>query len=134
MDVRPLGGVIQPGTAAPASTDVGTSTVAASAVENSSVAQATAPAPSPAVAPQPEPSAEQVNQAVQKINATLSAQSQGIEFAIDPSSHRIVVKVVDQQTNQVIRQIPSKEALAIADSIDQGSFDQTQGLLIKQQA
>jgi hypothetical protein len=64
-----------------------------------------------------------------------TVQSQGIEFSIDSTSHRIVVKVVDQSNNQVIRQIPSKEALAIADSLDESQGGQsTQGLLIKQQA
>ena len=82
-----------------------------------------------------EPSVGQVQQAVQKINTNLAAQSQGIEFSIDSSSHRIVVKVVDQSNNEVIRQIPSKEALAIADSIDENQGGQSsQGMLIKQQA
>src|SRR5579872_7293244 len=78
-------------------------------------------------AAQPEPSLGQVQQAVQKINTSLASQSQGIEFSIDSSSHRIVVEVVDQSNNKVIRQIPSKQALAIADSLDQSP---TQGLLI----
>jgi flagellar protein FlaG len=84
-----------------------------------------------AAAPQAEPSLGQVQQAVQKINTSLTSQSQGIQFSIDSNSHRIVVEVVDQSNNKVIRQIPSKQALAIADSLDQAP---TQGLLIKQQA
>ena len=86
---------------------------------------------------QTEPSADQVKEAVQKINASLaSTQPQNsIEFSIDDTSHRIVVKVVDQSNNQVISQIPSKEALAIADSLDQNQEGQSsQGLLINQQA
>lgn len=84
---------------------------------------------------QAEPSASKVQEAVQKINNSPAVQSQGIEFSIDSTSHRIVVKVVDQSNNQVIRQIPSKEALAIADSLDESQGGQsTQGLLIKQQA
>jgi flagellar protein FlaG len=80
---------------------------------------------------QAEPSLGQVQKAVQKINSSLTSQAQGIQFSIDSSSHRIVVEVVDQSNNTVIRQIPSKQALAIADSLDQSS---PQGLLIKQQA
>jgi flagellar protein FlaG len=72
---------------------------------------------------------------VQKINSALSSQSQGIQFAVDSSSHRIIVEVVDQQTNKVIRQYPSKEALAIADALNEDTTQTPpQGLLIKQQA
>jgi flagellar protein FlaG len=41
----------------------------------------------------------------------------------------MVVKVVDTETDQVIRQIPSEEMLAIARNIDR-----LQGLLVKQEA
>lgn len=126
MDIKPLGSGAQTG--------AGTAQVAPVQTLHSSPAQASdSSAVSQAVAG--EPSVGQVQQAVQKINTNLAAQSQGIEFSIDSSSHRIVVKVVDQSNNEVIRQIPSKEALAIADSIDENQGGQSsQGMLIKQQA
>jgi flagellar protein FlaG len=40
-----------------------------------------------------------------------------------------VVKVIDQNTQEVVRQIPSKEALEIAKSLDK-----MRGLLIRQTA
>ncbi|HEY8025399.1 MAG TPA: flagellar protein FlaG [Burkholderiaceae bacterium] len=126
MDIRPLGNGAQAGTivqAAPASTSESNSP---SHGTTSHVTGTQA-----AAAPQAEPSLGQVQQAVQKINTSLTSQSQGIQFSIDSNSHRIVVEVVDQSNNKVIRQIPSKQALAIADSLDQAP---TQGLLIKQQA
>ncbi|MBL8491536.1 MAG: flagellar protein FlaG, partial [Rhodocyclaceae bacterium] len=42
---------------------------------------------------------------------------------------KTVVKVVDGQTGKMIRQIPSEELLAIAESIDR-----MQGLLLRQKA
>ena len=123
MDIRSIGNGVQSGPAA--------TSPPASNVQTNSAAQAAGTATAPA----PEPSNSQVAQAVQKINASAAVQSQGIEFAIDSTSHRIVVKVVDQSNNQVIRQIPSKEALAIADSLDESpSGSAGSGLLIKQQA
>jgi flagellar protein FlaG len=124
MDIRPLGSGVQPGTAA-------TTTPASNTQTNPSTPAAVEPDGTNSTAATPEPSGSQVAQAVQKINASPAVQSQGIEFSIDSTSHRIVVKVVDQSTNQVIRQIPSKEALAIADSLDESP---SSGLLIKQQA
>jgi flagellar protein FlaG len=39
-------------------------------------------------------------------------------FSIDKDSERLVVKVVDSETQEVIRQIPSEEMLRIAKNLD----------------
>lgn len=65
------------------------------------------------------PSMEQVKRAVDEINKSMQAMSRGLVFSVDQDSHKTVVKVVDQQTEEVIRQIPSEEAIAISRSIDQ---------------
>lgn len=72
---------------------------------------------------------EQVTKAVQDINNAIQATSQGLEFSVDKSAHEVIVKLIDQQTKQVLRQIPTQEALEIAKSLDK-----LQGLLIKQTA
>jgi flagellar protein FlaG len=72
---------------------------------------------------------EQLTQLVKEINKTLASMQQGIEFSIDPDSHRTIIRVVDQQTNELIKQIPSKEALQIAESLGK-----LQGVFIKQTA
>ncbi len=72
---------------------------------------------------------EQVNDAVEAINKTIQSASQNLEFSVDGDTSSVVVKVVDQQTKQVLRQIPTEEALEIAKSLDK-----LQGLLIKQTA
>ena len=92
----------------------------------SSAPVATAAAVEP---PKAAPSPEQVTQALKSINKTLQSLSQGLEFTIDEDSQRTIVKVVDRETKDVIRQMPSKEALEIAKALDQVS-----GLLIRQKA
>jgi flagellar protein FlaG len=79
----------------------------------------------------PVPTLEQVSQAVSKLNKSPQAQSQGLEFSIDNDSKRTIVKVVDQTTKEVLRQIPSPEALEIAKSLEAG---ENKGFLIKQTA
>ncbi len=59
----------------------------------------------------------------------MKTRDSGLEFSIDEESHRTVVKVVDQQTKELIRQMPSVEALEIAKALDR-----VQGLLINQKA
>jgi flagellar protein FlaG len=75
------------------------------------------------------PTMGQVDDAVKNINGALKALSQNLEFSVDTESNRVIVKVVDKQTNEVIRQMPSSEALEIAKALDR-----VQGLLIRQKA
>lgn len=80
----------------------------------------------------PETAAEAeagLKQAVERINQSLPPSNQGIEFSIDEDSDRVIVKVVDRETREVLRQMPSQEALEIAKALDR-----TQGLLIKLEA
>jgi flagellar protein FlaG len=110
----------------------------APASSDAAVAQGAARAPATAVetvaavkAPSAAPSLEQVNEAVSQLNKSVQAKSQGLEFSIDTDSKRTVVKVVDQTTKEVLRQIPTPEALEIAKSLEAKS---STGLLIQQTA
>ena len=71
----------------------------------------------------------QIEQALSEINKALQAMSADIEFSIDSDSNRTIVKVVNPQTQELIRQIPTKEALAISKSLER-----VQGLLFHQKA
>ena len=75
------------------------------------------------------PALEKVKQAVQNINKSLQSMSRDLEFSVDSDSNRTIVKVVDSTTKEVIRQIPSQEAIEISKALDT-----VRGLLIKQQA
>ncbi len=77
----------------------------------------------------PAPEAADVQKAVARAQEVLSRASANLKFAVDGDTGTMVVKVVDTETDQVIRQIPSEEMLAIARNIDR-----LQGLLVKQEA
>lgn len=76
-----------------------------------------------------EPDLKQLNKAVGDINKAMQSMSRGIEFSVDTDSDRTVVKIVDQQTREVIRQMPSAEALEIGKALEK-----MQGLLMHQTA
>ena len=78
----------------------------------------------------PEPAPQQIQQALQTINRALQTSNSNLEFRIDQSTHRTVVRVIDGESGELIRQIPSDAALAIAESI--GEFQK--GLLLRQKA
>lgn len=121
MEIRPTGNVAQSGpvvTERPASHLIAAKPVAPPVDVAAAVQQ-----------PVSIPSLAQVKQAVQNINKTMQALSQNLEFTIDEDSDRTIVKVIDQETKEVIRQMPSKETLEIAKALDK-----VQGLLIRQKA
>ncbi len=76
-----------------------------------------------------EPSRAQLDQAVSELNQSSQIKTQGLEFSVDEDSRRTVVKVIDQETKEVLRQIPTKEALALAKT-----FATATGSLISQSA
>ncbi|MGA8864736.1 MAG: flagellar protein FlaG [Gallionella sp.] len=75
-----------------------------------------------------QPTNAQIQSAVDKINEAMQQANTGVEFSIDQASDKTLVKVVDTKTGETIKQFPSKEMLAISQSIDQFQ----KGLLIKQ--
>lgn len=77
-----------------------------------------------------QPSSQQLQNAVGGINQAMRQSNQNLEFSVDPGTKKPIVKMVDTQTGELIRQFPSEETLAIARSIDQ--FLQRQGLLLNQ--
>ena len=67
-----------------------------------------------------------VEDAVKRIADFVAPTQSEISFSIDDVSGVQVVKIMDSQSNEVIRQFPSKEAIEIARALDK-----LQGLLIK---
>jgi flagellar protein FlaG len=71
----------------------------------------------------------QVKQEIEKEKeATLFAGS-SLEFSVDTDTNRIVVKVVDNETRELVRQIPMEEMLALAKAMNR-----LQGLLLRTKA
>lgn len=71
----------------------------------------------------------EVSDAVKKLNEAMPPSAQSLQFEIDKDTNEIVVKIIDQSTKEVVRQMPTEEALEMAKSIDK-----MQGLLIRQTA
>ncbi len=67
--------------------------------------------------------------AVETINQFLKPIASSVQFSVDEESGRTLVKVVDTDTNNVLRQFPSKQALAISSELGK-----LQGLLLQDKA
>lgn len=53
------------------------------------------------------------------MNKSIQQSSSNLQFSIDASTERQVVKLMDSETGEIIRQFPSEQALAISKSIEQ---------------
>jgi len=80
----------------------------------------------PAQPAQAQVDAKTVKAAVDASNRVVQSLQSKIQFVTDDSSGRLLVKVIDPSNDQVIRQIPSEEMLAISRALDR-----MQGLLVK---
>lgn len=74
-------------------------------------------------------SEKQVQQAVEQIQQTTEELAQNLQFSIDKDTGITVIKVMDSQTQEVIRQIPTEEAVSIARTLDK-----VKGLLFSDKA
>jgi flagellar protein FlaG len=72
--------------------------------------------------------AAQTDKAVGEINKTLHLSAVGVRFEVDPQTDRMIAKVVDADTGEVIRQMPSEVAIRISKALDK-----LQGLLLNEQ-
>ena len=76
------------------------------------------PAPAAAAPQAAAPARADVEAAAAVANAALATHDAALQFAVDPDTRAVVVRLVDTRDNQVLRQVPSEEMLAIAKSID----------------
>lgn len=85
----------------------------------------------PAATPVPDAVIDprQIEEAARRVNSALRQFSVELRYRVDDATRKTVVQVVDPKTEQVIRQIPAEETLAIARGLDR-----MQGLLLSRKA
>jgi flagellar protein FlaG len=91
--------------------------------------QAGAVASAPARPAAPVVDLAAVAKAVASVKEALKPVGGGLEFNVDQSSGRTIVRVVDVETQQVIRQIPSEEMVELARVLER-----LEGLLLSKRA
>ena len=76
-----------------------------------------------------QPDKQTVEDALTSIQESTQAMQRNLNFSIDDSTGRMVVKVTDSKSGDVIRQMPTEDALRLAESLDE-----MRSLLFKAQA
>ena len=59
------------------------------------------------------PSVAELTGAIDQLNGYLEETQRGLRFSMDEDSGRTIVRVIDTETDEVIRQIPSEEMLVL---------------------
>jgi flagellar protein FlaG len=73
--------------------------------------------------------AEVLAEVVEQLSEVVTLMNKGLAFSVDEDSGSAIVKVIDIDTGDIIRQIPSDEALELAQKLQD-----VKGLLMKTQA
>lgn len=113
----------------PPATDVASSARSVATVSNNGSSVELPTQPQAVQAASAAVNGNQVKLAVADVNKVIKTLNASLEFQVDEATGMNVVKVVDTDNNEVIRQIPSEEVLVIAKAIDK-----LQGLIIRQKA
>jgi flagellar protein FlaG len=70
--------------------------------------------PRPHNSPEPEITADQLREVVESLEDAIAVINRSVRFKVDDSTDTLITQVVNRDTNEVIRQIPPEEMLAIA--------------------
>ena len=84
----------------------------------------------PAEAQTEQLSPEQLRERVAELNDYIQTIQRSVQFMIDNDSGRTVVKVVDTNTDELIRQIPSEELLNISRTLREHA-ESYKGIFVK---
>ena len=66
----------------------------------------------------PEVSPEKLQAAVEKMNELMQSGNRSLRFSVDDTADRVVIKVMDLETEEVVRQIPTEETLKFSEFLE----------------
>lgn len=69
---------------------------------------------------------------IEELNDAIPLEARQLEFTVDEAANRTVVSVIDKESGEVIRQLPSEEALELAKRLreQQESAENAIGVLV----
>jgi len=81
-----------------------------------------------------QPDADTLRAAVERAQSAIAPKVRDITFSMDEKANAVVVKIVDRDSEEVIRQIPSEEFLRISEALNDQIEKLRTGLLVEQKA
>ncbi len=74
-------------------------------------------------------SRDSLHRLMEKVQKTVRAINSQLEFRVDEDTNKLVIKIIDTSTKEIIKQIPPQELIEIAKALDK-----LKGLLVREQA
>jgi len=72
--------------------------------------------------------AEEIKKGIEELNGQLATMNRSIQFSVDQGTHDIVVRVVDKQSGEVIKELPPESILRLRERMEELS-----GLMVEEQ-
>lgn len=73
---------------------------------------------------------EKIQQAIPKVRELLQQNQRSLDFKVAEEENRVIITVIDKETDRVIRQIPPEDVLQIASAIEEGAQDIPEGSIL----
>lgn len=77
---------------------------------------------------------EKVKEAVDNVRDFIKKNQRSLDFEMAEESNRVIITVIDRETNKVIRQIPPEDVVNISEQINNGELPSPDGMLFKVKA
>jgi flagellar protein FlaG len=77
---------------------------------------------------------EKVETSVESIRGFIKENQRDLDFEVSERENRVIISVIDTQTQKVIRKIPPEEAISLAERINQGEDVSSAGVLLESKA
>ncbi|MDR1462967.1 MAG: flagellar protein FlaG [Azoarcus sp.] len=76
---------------------------------------------------------QSVRESVEKLNEFIRPYVTSLQFSVDKDAGKFVVKILDTETKEIIKQFPSEKILALAKALSE-AMSKPEGLLVEQDA
>lgn len=77
---------------------------------------------------------ESLAKVVEMVNEQPQIRNRSLQFSVDDSTGKMLVRVYDAETDELIRQFPPDELLALAERIQDVLADDSMGLMLQEKA
>lgn len=81
-----------------------------------------------------KPLHEKLEEAIPKVREALQRNQRSLDFKVAENENRVIITVIDKETDQIIRQIPPEDVLTMADRLNQDFATSLEGLIVDSKA
>jgi flagellar protein FlaG len=83
---------------------------------------------------QREELSRRIAEAIPKVRELMQKNQRSLDFEVAETENRVIITVIDKETEKVIRQTPPEDVLQIAEAIDQGLEQGLGGFMLNSRA